>query len=90
MGILFLAIACLAFALLPREAIGVGYGILAVASVSELFGSLLALAGWLLGASPFHQVGLVPAQPFKAFAAAAMLATGLATSVFRRRDLIGA
>jgi len=55
----------------------------------------LGLPSWLLGLSPFHQIGLVPAAPFRAGPAAAMLAIGLgagaaAVALFRRRDLAGA
>jgi putative exporter of polyketide antibiotics len=44
--------------------------------------------------SPFHQVGLVPGQSFRAFPAVVMVAIGLACAmvslvVFRHRDLVG-
>ena len=45
--------------------------------------------------SPFHHVGLVPAQPFRAGGAVALLAVGalagvVAARCFERRDLAGA
>ena len=60
----------------------------------ELVGGLLGAPSWLLGLSPFHEVGLVPAESFRAGAAAvmvglALLAGLLAVSVFERRDLTG-
>jgi ABC-2 type transport system permease protein len=60
----------------------------------DLIGSLLGAPRWLVELTPFEHVGLVPAQPLRAGAAAIMLAVGLlaalaALAVFRRRDLIG-
>jgi ABC-type multidrug transport system ATPase subunit len=62
---------------------------------AELFGGLLGAPAWALALSPFHHVGLVPAQPFQAGAAAVMVALGLAVTAValgltRRRDLAGA
>jgi ABC-2 type transport system permease protein len=93
-ALLFLALAALAFALVPRAASGVAYGIVTLAFVWELFGSLFDAPDWLLNATPFQHVGLVPAQPFRGGAAAAMLliaaAAGLAgVWIFSRRDLVG-
>jgi hypothetical protein len=70
------------------------YGEILLAFVWELFGSLLNVPAWTLDLSPFHQVGLVPAQSFKATAAIVMLAiAGLAAlaalRMFERRDLTG-
>jgi energy-coupling factor transporter ATP-binding protein EcfA2 len=92
---LFLSLGALGFALLPRASTGIAYGLVLLAFVWELFGSLLGVPGWTLGLSPFHQVGLVPAESFKATAAIAMLAiaaiAGLAALwAFERRDLTGA
>jgi ABC-2 type transport system permease protein len=93
-AVLFLGFGMLAFALAPRAAAGISYGLVSVAFVWELFGALLGAPRWLLGVSPFHQVALVPAQSFKATAAAAMVAVAaaavlLALRVFERRDVIG-
>jgi putative exporter of polyketide antibiotics len=55
----------------------------------------LEVPAWLLAVSPFHDVGLVPGEPFEAGAAAVMLALAASVTLaalwaFRRRDLCGA
>jgi ABC-2 type transport system permease protein len=65
-----------------------------VAFVWDLSGSVLGAPSWVLDLSPFRHVGLVPSQPFRAGAAAVMLAIGAAAVAvsmwaFRRRDLTG-
>jgi ABC-2 type transport system permease protein len=92
--LLFLGIAALAYALLPRASGAIAYALVTVAFLWDLIGSLLGAPRWLVELTPFEHVGLVPAQPFRAGAAAIMLAIGLlaalaALAVFRRRDLIG-
>lgn len=92
--LLFLGIAALAYALLPRASGAVAYALVTVAFLWDLIGSLLGAPRWLVELTPFEHVGLVPAQPFRVGAAAIMLAIGLlaalaALAVFRRRDLIG-
>ncbi len=94
-ALLFLALGALAFALVPRASAGIAYGLVSVAFLWELFGALLGAPAWTLDLSPFHHVGLVPAQPFKATAAVAMLALALlaallAIRIFERRDIVGA
>ena len=94
-GLLFLGLGMLAFAVLPRAGTGIAYGLASLAFVWDLFGALLGAPAWTLDLSPFHHIGLVPAQPFRAGAAAAMLAIAAAASVvavriFERRDLTGA
>jgi ABC-2 type transport system permease protein len=94
-ALLFLGIATLAFALAPRASAGLAYGLVALAFVWELFGSLLGAPHWTLNLTPFQHVGLVPAEAFRGVAAAVMLAiaaasAGLGVYVFGRRDLIGA
>jgi ABC-2 type transport system permease protein len=93
-ALLFLGLAALAFALLPRASVGIAYGLVAVAFVWQLFGGLLGAPHWLLDLSPFQHVGLVPAQAFKLDAAAVMLALAVLSAaaallLFRRRDLTG-
>ena len=93
-ALLFLALGALAFALVPRASSGLAYGAVSLAFVWELFGSVLGAPAWTLGLSPFHHVGLVPAQPFKPVAAAVMVAlaaalAGAALAAFRHRDLEG-
>ncbi len=93
-ALLFLALGAFVFATLPRATAGIAYGLVSVAFVWELIGSVLAAPDWTLGLSPFHQVGLVPAQAFKGTAAAIMLAIAVVVALasvrlFGRRDLIG-
>jgi ABC-2 type transport system permease protein len=93
-ALLFLGLAALAYALVPRASSGLAYGLVVVAFLWQLVGSLLGVPKWLVEATPFEHVGLVPAQAFKAPAAAVMVGIGLlaallALGAFRRRDLIG-
>jgi ABC-2 type transport system permease protein len=94
-ALLFLALGALAFALLPRASAGIAYGLVGVAFVWEMFGALLEVPGWLLALSPFHDIGLVPGEPFDATSAVVMLAIAALAAVaalwvFERRDLSGA
>ena len=94
-ALLFLALAALAFAALPRESILVSYGLVLVAFLWELVGALVDAPAWTLDLSPFHHIGLVPVHAFRPGAALAMLAiaalaTAIAVVVFERRDLTGA
>jgi ABC-2 type transport system permease protein len=93
-ALLFLGIAALAYALVPRASAGIAYGLVTVAFLWQLFGALLGAPKWLVDVTPFAHVGLVPAQPFRAGAAVVMLAIGALTTlaaiaVFQRRDLLG-
>ena len=92
--LLFVGIAALAYALVPRASGAVAYALVTVAFLWDLIGSLLGAPRWLVELTPFEHVGLVPAQPFRGGAAAIMIGIGLlaavaALAVFRRRDLIG-
>jgi len=94
-ALVFLAFGALAFALAPRASIGLAYGLVGVAFAWELFGALLEVPGWLLVLSPFHDVGLIPGEPFEATAAAIMvglaaIAALAAVRIFGHRDLTGA
>jgi ABC-2 type transport system permease protein len=94
-SLLFLGLGALFLAFVPRLGVGAAYALVSLAFVWELFGALLGTPGWLLGVSPFHQIGLVPAASFRAGPAAIMLAIGTAAAAiavarFRRRDLVGA
>ncbi len=93
-ALLFLAIAALAFAIVPRAGTGISYGIVTVAFLWQLVGALLGTPHWLLELTPFAHVGLVPAQAFDATGAIVMVAVALvgalgAVWVFSRRDLAG-
>jgi ABC-2 type transport system permease protein len=92
-AVLFLGIGALAYAVLPRAATGISYGLVTVAFFWQLVGSLVGAPSWLVDATPFAHVALVPAEPFRATAAVAMAVIGLAaaavaTALFRRRDLV--
>jgi ABC-2 type transport system permease protein len=93
-ALLFLGLSALAYAGFPRAGVAVAYGLVTVAYLWDLLGSLVGAPQWLVDLTPFGHVGLVPAQPFRAGAAVAMLAIGAvagvaALAVFRRRDLAG-
>ena len=73
----------------------IGYGLVSVTFLWEFVGPALGAPEWTLAVSPFHHVGLVPAQGFEAGAAAAMAAIGVAAAMaavalLDRRDLAGA
>ena len=93
-ALLFLGIATLAYAVVPRASAGITYGLVTVAFLWQLVGSLLGVPEWLVELTPFAHVGLVPAQPFRAGAAVIMLAIAAASMLaavwcFQRRDLTG-
>jgi ABC-2 type transport system permease protein len=91
-ALLFLGIAALAYAIAPRASGAIAYSLVSLAFLWQLVGALLGAPGWVVGLTPFAHVGLVPAEPFRAAAAAIMLAIGAAAALaalaaFRRRDL---
>jgi ABC-2 type transport system permease protein len=93
-ALLFLGIAALAYAVVPRASSAIAYGLITIAFLWDLVGALLGVPRWLVDLTPFAHIGLVPAQPFQATGAVAMLAiaaaAGLAaTWAFSRRDLAG-
>jgi ABC-2 type transport system permease protein len=93
-ALMFLGIAALAYAIVPRAGAGLSYGLVTVAFLWDLFGSLLSVPRWLVEATPFAHVGLVPAQPFRVAAAAVMLGIAAVSAlaaiwIFQRRDLTG-
>jgi ABC-2 type transport system permease protein len=94
-ALLFLGLAALAYAIVPRASAGIAYGLVAVTFLWQTVGALLGAPSSLVDQTPFAHVGLVPAQPFRAGAAAAMIAIGAGASLaalaaLRRRDLLGA
>jgi ABC-2 type transport system permease protein len=93
-SLLFLGLAALAYAIVPRASSGIAYGLVAIAFLWYLFGSLVGVPKWLVDATPFAHVGAVPVQPFRIGAAAIMITIGLATATaavawFQQRDLLG-
>src|SRR5215470_9839201 len=92
---LFLGLAALAYAVIPRASAAISYGIVTVTFLWQAVGALLGAPGWLADLTPFAHVGLVPTQPFRAADAAVMAGLGLAAALaalaaFRRRDLLSA
>ncbi len=93
-ALVFLALALLAYALVPRASGGIAYGLVTVAFLWQLVGSLLGAPGWLLEATPFAHFGLIPVQSFRAVDAAVMVAIAFAAAIaamlaFGSRDLVG-
>jgi len=93
-GVLFLGIATLAGAAVPRAGAAIAYGLLTVSFLWQLVGTLLAPPRWVLDLTPFAHVAPVPAKPFGALAAGVLvligaIAAGAALVAFRRRDLAG-
>ncbi len=91
---LFLGLAVLGFALVPRHTGAIAFGLVGVAYLWQQTGEILKAPGWVLAPSPFHWLALVPSEPFDVTASAAMLAIGVLAAaagleVFRRRDLVG-
>jgi ABC-2 type transport system permease protein len=91
-ALLFLGAGALAYAVFPRAGSAIAYGLVTIAYLWNLLGSLLGAPQWLVELTPFEHVGLVPAEPFRRGAALAMLAIGAGAGVaalaaFRRRDL---
>jgi ABC-2 type transport system permease protein len=93
-GLLFLGLAALAYALLPRASGALAYGLVTVAFLWELLGSVVRAPSWLLKLTPFAHIGFVPERPFQLGAALVMLGGGLAGALaavvlLRRRDIGG-
>ncbi|MGZ4177391.1 MAG: polyketide antibiotic transporter [Solirubrobacteraceae bacterium] len=91
-GLLFLGLGALAYALVPRAATALAYGLVTVSFLWQLFGSALGAPRWLINLSPFAHLGLAPAQPFRlgpviVMAAIGLAGAGAAAPVLRRRDL---
>jgi ABC-2 type transport system permease protein len=93
-SLLFLGIAALAYAVVPRSSTAIAYSLVGAAFVWYLVGALFGVPRWLVDVTPFQHIGLVPAQVFRPVPAVVMAAIGLCTSaaalaMFRRRDVLG-
>jgi ABC-2 type transport system permease protein len=93
-ALLFLGVATLAYALVPRASSGIAYGLVAIAFLWYLFGSLIGVPEWVIDATPFKHVAAMPVESFGAAAAAIMIAIGLLAAAagvarFERRDVLG-
>ena len=94
-GLLFLGLGALAYAVVPRASTGIAYGLVAVGFLWYLTGALVGAPKWLVDLTPFEHVGLVPAAAFRPISALAMAGIGAAVALlslwaFARRDLAGA
>lgn len=84
------AAAALAFALVPRASVGIGWGVFGAAAAWGLFGGLFDAPDWALKLSPFANVPALPSDdwvPTLVVGAIAVALAALAFPVFRRRDL---
>jgi len=93
-AMLFLGLGGLVYALVPRVAAGIMYGLVAVAFLWQLVGALIGPPRWVLDLSPFAHLALVPSQPFRPVSAAVLATVGLvgaigALAAFSRRDIAG-
>lgn len=89
---LFLGVSTLAYAAVPRMASTLSYGLLTLAFLWQLVGSLVRVPGWLRDATPFAHIGLIPAAPAQITAGVMMVAAAgallvVAAVAFQRRDL---
>ena len=93
--VLFLGVAFLGVAYVPRHTGAIAFGAVGGAYLWEQTGALVKAPGWTLAISPFHWLALVPAKPIDVVASLVMLALGalaaaLALARFRARDLVSA
>ena len=93
-AILFLGLGGLVYALAPRVAAGIMYGLVAAAFLWQLVGALIGPPHWVLDLSPFAHLALVPSQPFQPVSAAVMVTVGVLGVIsslvaFSRRDIAG-
>ena len=92
---LFLGLAILGFALVPRHTGAVAFGLVGGAYLWEQTGAIVKAPEWVLAVSPFHWLALVPSEPFDVAASLAMVGVGVGAAVagleaFRRRDVVTA
>jgi ABC-2 type transport system permease protein len=92
-ALVFVAVAALVFAALPRLTIGLGWGLLALGFTLGQFGALLKLPDWLRNVSPFSHTPIVPGNDIDWAAPVIMIAISVVVTVgsiflVRRRDLV--
>ncbi|WP_026546673.1 ABC transporter permease [Paenarthrobacter nicotinovorans] len=91
-AVVFIAAAAVAFSVIPRASIAVGWGFLAVGLVLGQFGELMRLPTWLQDLSPFRHTAAMPVEAFDPMAALSMTGialagAGIAGYLLRHRDL---
>lgn len=79
--LLALAVGALAYAIVSRASTAIAYSLVGVAFMWYLLGSLVRVPSWLVQATPFAHIALVPAAPFRLGAAAVMAAIAVAVTV---------
>jgi ABC-2 type transport system permease protein len=90
--VVFVALAALAFAFVPRITAPMAYGAVLASYTLEMVGQLLEWPESVIGLSPFHHVAPVPLAPVDVSATVTMLTAALVLSCvavwhFGRRDL---
>jgi len=91
-ALVFLAVAALVFAVIPRLTIALGWGLLVIGLVIGQFGDLLQLPQWLQDVSPFHHSSAVPVEDLDVVAVLvlfgiAVVVSAVALVLVRRRDI---
>jgi ABC-2 type transport system permease protein len=89
-ALVFVGVTALLVGLLPRAAIGLGWGVYGILLVIGLFAKLLNLPDWLAKVSPISNVPSLPNDdwwPTVIVGAVAILATVIGALAYRRRDL---
>jgi ABC-2 type transport system permease protein len=81
-ALLFLGVSALAFSVAPQASGAIGYGLVLIAFLWQELGGLLGAPHWLVDATPFAHVGLVPVASIHLGAAATMTAIGLVAAGF--------
>lgn len=89
-ALVFVAAAALAFGLLPRLSVGIGWGVFGLGAVWGTFGGLFDPPDWTLDLSPFFTVPALPTDDWGKtllVGGIAVAAGALALAAVRRRDL---
>lgn len=91
-GSVFVGLSALAFAVVPRVSIAIGWGTLVIGLVVGQFGELLGLPEAIQDVSPFHHVPAVPLEaidpaPLVAAGAVAFGLVAFGALLLRRRDI---
>jgi ABC-2 type transport system permease protein len=89
----FLGLTALVFVLAPRATIGVGWSLVALATVLGLFGPLFGLPDWAVHLSPFAAApavsdGSVDARGGWWLLLAAVVGAAASLALMRRRELV--
>jgi ABC-2 type transport system permease protein len=92
-ALVFVSVAALVFALLPRLTIGLGWGLLVVGFVLGQFGGVFKLPDWLRNLSPFTHTPIVPGDsvdlaPLAVMVVLSIVVAAASVLLARRRDLV--